>query len=193
MLCKALKKHVRLDSIDSFIHRFRRSHPDKPCPSTPTVYRYIDMGMLDLNNSDLPMKLRRRVKGNRKLHLRMNKKTLGTSIDDRPNYIDDRLLPGDWEGDLIKGKRIASEPAVMTLTERLSRVEIIVKIPDYHAETCRDTLQAILANMVMTSFIPSLLTMAVNSLYSTRFKELRSTLPILIHHGNVVVTRTKMG
>lgn len=32
----------------------------------------------------------------------------------------------------------------MTLTERLSRFEIIVKIPDYHAETCRDALQAIL-------------------------------------------------
>ncbi|KRK97768.1 transposase IS30 family protein [Secundilactobacillus odoratitofui DSM 19909 = JCM 15043] len=32
----------------------------------------------------------------------------------------------------------------MTLTERLSRFEIIVKIPDYHAETCRDILQAIL-------------------------------------------------
>ncbi|WP_137627133.1 IS30 family transposase [Lactiplantibacillus pingfangensis] len=144
MLCKALKKHIRWDSIDSFVHRFRRDHPDKPCPSTPTVYRYIDMGLLDLNNSDLPMKLRRRVKGSHKPHIRMNKKNLGTSIDDRPNYIDDRLLLGDWEGDLVKGKRVASEPAIMTLTERLSRFEIIVKIPDYHAETCRDALQAII-------------------------------------------------
>lgn len=144
MLCKALKAHVRIDSVDSFVHRFRRDHPDKPCPSTQTVYRYIDLGLLDLDNTDLPAKLRRRVKGTRKVHARMNKKNLGTSIDERPDSINERLALGDWEGDLVKGKRIASEPAVMTLTERLSRFEIIVKISDYHAETCRDALQAII-------------------------------------------------
>jgi len=144
MLCKTLKEHIRVDSIDSFVHRFRRNHPDKACPSTPTVYRYIDMGLLDLTNSDLPMKLRRRVKGNHKVHVRMNKKNLGTPIDMRPSVVDKRLSFGDWEGDLVKGKRVASEPAVMTLTERLSRFEIIVKIPDYHADTCRDMLQAII-------------------------------------------------
>lgn len=144
MLVKALKQHVRTDSVDSFIHRFKRDHPDKPCPSTPTVYRYIDQGLLNLNNADLPAKLRRRVKGNHKSHSRKNKKILGTSIDERPAYIADRLMVGDWEGDLVKGRRVASEPAVMTLTERLSRFEIIIKIPDYHAETCRDTLQSII-------------------------------------------------
>lgn len=30
----------------------------------------------------------------------------------------------------------------MTLTERRTRYEIIVKIPDYHADTCLNTLQA---------------------------------------------------
>jgi len=144
MLCKELKKNMRVDSIDSFVHRFQRDYPDRPCPSTPTVYRYIDTGILSLNNSDLPMKLRRRVKGNHQTHSRMNKKNLGTSIDERPSYIADRRKLGDWEGDLVKGKRVASEPAVMTLTERLSRYEIIVKIPNYHAKTCRNALQAIL-------------------------------------------------
>ena len=102
------------------------------------------MGVLHLNNGDLPAKLRRRIKGNHKVHVRMKKKNLGTSIDERPSFIDERLMLGDWEGDLVKGKRITSEPAVMTLTERLSRFEIIVKIPDYHAETCRYVLQAII-------------------------------------------------
>jgi len=32
----------------------------------------------------------------------------------------------------------------MTLTDRLTRYDIIVKIPDYHAETCRKTLQTII-------------------------------------------------
>ncbi|ADZ07169.1 transposase [Lactobacillus amylovorus] len=34
--------------------------PGYPCPSTPTVYRYIDRGLLDISNIDLPMKLKRR-------------------------------------------------------------------------------------------------------------------------------------
>ncbi|WP_341780010.1 IS30 family transposase [Levilactobacillus sp. HBUAS70063] len=143
MLCLALKKTVRVDSIDSFVHRFRRNHPGHPCPSTPTVYRYIDKGMLNLDNTDLPVKLRRRVKSPRKAHDRTNKRNLGTSIDERSDVVNERLGLGDWEGDLVKGKRVASEPAVMTLTERLSRFEIIVKIPDRHAETCRDALQAV--------------------------------------------------
>lgn len=32
----------------------------------------------------------------------------------------------------------------MTLTERLSRYEIIVKLTDYHAETCRRALQTVI-------------------------------------------------
>lgn len=42
----------------------------------------------------------------------MNKTNLGTSIDERPDSIDNRLTLGDWEGDLVKGKLITSEPAV---------------------------------------------------------------------------------
>lgn len=110
------------------------------------------------------MKLRRRIKSSRKVHQRMNKKVLGTSIDDRPSIIDARTTIGDWKGDLVKGKRVASEPAIMTLMDRLSRFEIIVKIADYHAETCRDALQTIINTMVPTISIPLLLTTAVSLL-----------------------------
>ncbi|RND88780.1 Transposase, IS30 family [Lacticaseibacillus paracasei] len=44
----------------------------------------------------------------------------------------------------IKGYKNAHKrknPALMTLTERYSRTEIIVKIPDYHAGTCLKALQ----------------------------------------------------
>lgn len=144
MLCKALRKHFRVDSVDSFVHRFQRNHPGDPCPSTPTVYRYIDLGLLPLRNADLPMKLRRRVKNTKNPHQRKNQKVLGTSIDERPDIVNERTTIGDWEGDLVKGKRTVNEPAVMTLTDRLSRFEIIVKIPNYHADTCRDALQGII-------------------------------------------------
>lgn len=144
LLVQALKTKIRVDSVDSFVHRFHQLYPDKPCPSTPTVYRYIDLGYLDLCNADLPVKLRRRVKSTRRTRSRKNKKILGSSIDERPAIVDQRILVGDWEGDLVKGKRVASEPALMTLTERVSRFEIIVKIPDYHADTCRQALQGVI-------------------------------------------------
>ena len=142
MLVNALKQRPRIHSVDSFVHTFKRDHPDKPAPSTPTVYRYIDQGLLPITNADLPAKLRRRVKNPGRRHHRLNKKHLGQSIDQRPASVRQRKAFGDWEGDLVKGKRDQNQPALMTLTERYTRYEIIVKLPDYHAQTCRRSLQA---------------------------------------------------
>ncbi|ERL45821.1 IS30 family transposase [Lactiplantibacillus paraplantarum] len=139
-----LRRKPRVHSVDSFVHWFKMNQPELPCPSTPTVYRYIDDGRLELTNSELPMKLRRRVKSSRNPHNRMNKHVLGQSIEDRPIIASDRTEVGHWEGDFVKGKRVASEPAIMTLTERTSRYEIIVKIANYHAETCRQALQSVI-------------------------------------------------
>lgn len=141
-----LRRKPRVHSIDSFIHWFKLNQLNLACPSTPTVYRYIDDGRLELTNSDLPMKLRRRrrVKSTHKTHHRINKRTLGQSIEKRSTAANNRTEIGHWEGDLVKGKRVASEPAIMTLTERVSRYEIIVKIENYHADTCRQALQGII-------------------------------------------------
>lgn len=143
-LTKALKLHFRSVGVDGFVHQFQAKYPKFKCPSTPTVYRYIDRGFLDLQNSDLPKKLRRRVKGNKHNHNRHNKKILGTSIEERPKSVNERTAFGNWEGDLVKGRRVASEPALLTLTERMSRFEVITRIPDYHAKTCLDTLQKVI-------------------------------------------------
>ncbi|PIO82097.1 IS30 family transposase [Pediococcus damnosus] len=143
LLTKALKKHFRSAGVDGFVHQFQAKYPRFKCPSTPTVYRYIDRDLLDVKNSDLPKKLRRRVKGKHK-HSRHNKKILGTSIEERPKSVTERTAFGNWEGDLVKGRRVASEPALLTLTERMSRFEIIIKLPDYHAQTCLDALQKVI-------------------------------------------------
>ena len=62
------------------------------------------------------------------------------SIHVRPPEIEDRPLPGHWEGDLIKGKGNAS--AIGTLVERTTRLVVLVKLPHPNPATAAHVLQA---------------------------------------------------
>ncbi|OCB58777.1 integrase [Mycobacterium vulneris] len=61
-------------------------------------------------------------------------------IADRPD-IEDRAVPGHWEGDLIMGE--LNKTAIATLVERATRYTMLVHLPGGHdAETVRDGLIA---------------------------------------------------
>ncbi|ABF08412.1 IS30-like element IS1088 family transposase [Cupriavidus metallidurans] len=62
------------------------------------------------------------------------------SIHVRAPEIEDRQLPGHWEGDLIKGKANAS--AIGTLVERTTRLVVLVKLPHPNPATAAHVLQA---------------------------------------------------
>jgi IS30 family transposase len=58
------------------------------------------------------------------------------SIHDRPPEIDERLVPGHWEGDLIKGAYNRS--AIGTLVERTTLFTVLAKMPDASAASAVD-------------------------------------------------------
>jgi IS30 family transposase len=76
------------------------------------------------------IKLLRKSKAGRRIRGRVARQFTGiqniTPIDLRPPEVAARVVPGHWEGDLIKGARNAS--AVGTIVERTSRYVMLVKL-----------------------------------------------------------------
>jgi IS30 family transposase len=63
------------------------------------------------------------------------------NISERPAEVEDRAVPGDWEGDLIIGKRNLT--AIGTLVERATGYTMLLHLPEgYKPEQVRDALAA---------------------------------------------------
>lgn len=93
-----------------------------------TLYSYIDKGVfLKISNKNLLHKGERKRKSRQKEAKKLPK--LEHSIEKRPAEIAGRKTFGHWEMDSVIGKNKKGETALV-MTERLTRMEIIMKSPD---------------------------------------------------------------
>jgi IS30 family transposase len=133
-------------SPEQIVGRLRRQFPDDPemRVSAETIYQSLYVQSRGALRRDLTKCLRTgralrrpcRQAGQRK-----NRIPDMINISQRPAAVEDRAVPGDWEGDLIIGKNNAS--AIGTLVERATGYTMLVHLPDgYKAEQVRDALTA---------------------------------------------------
>lgn len=96
--------------------------------SEKTIYNYIDKGVfMLLQRKHLPLNGRRKRKYNR-IQRKAARACAGETIENRSEQINNRETFGHWEADCVCGSKHTKE-ALFVLSERLTRKEIIIKIP----------------------------------------------------------------
>lgn len=107
----------------------KRNNLFKTVVSKTTMYRYIRLGIfINVKMANLPIGLKRK-RYEKTVAKRLSK---GTSIEKRPEYVSNREEFGHWEMDCIIG---STRECLLTFTERLTRFEIVFKIPNKKAES----------------------------------------------------------
>lgn len=129
-------KNHSLDSICGAARLNKYFSPDEMV-CTKTLYNYVDAGLLSISNIDLPLKLRRSTKS---IRVKQHKTNLGTCISERPDYINDRSDFGHWEIDTVIGKKDKTDKVLLTITERMTRKEIIRILPSKTAEAVQKSM-----------------------------------------------------
>ncbi len=139
-------------SPEQIAARLRREFPHDPGMrvSCETIYQAIYVHAHGELKRELARSLRRgrsRRKPHRDPQARTSRFTDPmTTLSERPAEVEDRTVPGHWEGDLILGAD--SRSAVATLVERTTRYLVLGHLPvERTGEAVRDSLVAALADL----------------------------------------------
>jgi IS30 family transposase len=133
-------------SPEQITGRLRVEFPDDPemRVSPETIYQSLYVQSRGALRRDLTVCLRtgralRRP--SRQPGQRKNRIPNMINIAERPAEVEDRAVPGNWEGDLIIGKQ--NQTAIGTLVERHTGYTMLLHLPDgYKPEQVRDALAA---------------------------------------------------
>jgi IS30 family transposase len=133
-------------SPEQITGRLRVEFPEDPemRVSPETIYQSLYVQSRGALRRDLAVCLRtgralRRP--SRKVGQRKNRIPNMINISERPPEVEDRAVPGNWEGDLIIGKQ--NQTAIGTLVERSTGYTMLLHLPDgYKPEQVRDALAA---------------------------------------------------
>lgn len=114
--------------------------------SVQTVYNYIKKGLfLNLTQKELPRHGKHKNAYKKVCKKEAARAPAGESIEQRPPEVDSREEFGHWEGDTVysgKGK-VKTTAALFTMTERKTRNEIIIGVPNRRAETIVRAMDAL--------------------------------------------------
>ena len=141
MVAKKLKKLWSPDQIAGWL---KYTYPDDENfqVSHETIYRSLFIQARGALKKELLQHLRKTRAMRRSRHKNLRGEGLGqitdaVSIRERPASVEDRALPGHWEGDLIFG---SNNSQIATLVERFTRYVMLVKVNSKDTETVINAL-----------------------------------------------------
>jgi IS30 family transposase len=117
----------------------KRTHPKACQVSHETIYRSLYVQARGVLKKELLLHLRSRRSIRRSRHATQKGRTItnAVSIRERPASIEDRAVPGHWEGDLLCGSKNSN---IVTLVERHSRYVMLAKVPNRETQTVVNAL-----------------------------------------------------
>jgi transposase, IS30 family len=147
---KDLEEHIRIKLIkerfspDAIIGQIKAEGLKfKGIMTTKTLYNYIDAGYFaGISNKDLWQKRNKKKRGYKPVSRVNTKNRDCRSIEERPKKTDDRSEYGHWEGDTVKGP-MGTKASLLTLTERKTREEIIIKICEGTQEAIKESIDGL--------------------------------------------------
>ncbi len=104
--------------------------------SHETIYRSLFIQARGVLKKELMDHLRSKRRMRRSRHATVSGQSRGQIVDalsirERPPEVEDRAIPGHWEGDLLSG---AKNSYIATLVERHSRFAMLIKVPSKDTE-----------------------------------------------------------
>ena len=133
-------------SPDIVAYKIKKNNKYNVKVSVNTIYDGIRKGYLKVKTKD-----RKRMKGNTK-RVRIERKPVPKSkkersIELRPEYINNREEIGHFEMDLVLGKKGKNKECLLTLIERKTRFEIVIKLKNRTSEEVLKAMERIKENL----------------------------------------------